>query len=57
MILVPNLYTLFMYYTFKTFKFDISCIVHNLGILGVAQKIQVIGSMQVDELFTVGSWT
>ena len=55
MILVPNLYTLFMYYTFKTFKFDISCIVHNLGILGVAQKIQVIGSMQVDELFTVGS--
>ena len=29
----------------------ISYIVHNLNALGVAQKIQVMGSLQVDDLF------
>ena len=32
-------------------------IVHDLGVLGVVQKIQVINSLQVDNLFIVGSWT
>ena len=28
----------------------------DFGALGVAQKIQVIGSLQDDELFTISSW-
>ena len=31
----------------------ITYIVHDLGALGVVQKIQVIGSLQSDELFIV----
>ena len=31
-------------------------IVCDLGALGVAQKIQVIGSLQLDDLFIVGLW-
>ena len=38
-----------------TFSPCISCIIHDLGALRVAQKIQVIGFLQVDDLFTVGS--
>ena len=34
----------------------IFCIVRDLGALGVAQKIWVIGSLQIDDLFTIGSW-
>ena len=33
------------------------CIIHELGVLGIAQKIQVMGSLQVDELFITSSWT
>ena len=33
------------------------CIVHDLDALGVVQKIQVMGFLQVDDLFTTDSWT
>ena len=33
------------------------CIVHDLDVSGVVQKIQVIGLLQVDDLFTTDSWT
>ena len=44
-----------MHYIIKAFRFDISCIAYNLAALGVAQMIQVIGSLEIDELFTTGS--
>ena len=31
-----------MHYPIKAFKFDIFCIAHDLGVLGVVQKIEVI---------------
>ena len=34
----------------------IFCIIRDLGTLGVAQKIQVMGSLQIDDLFIVDSW-
>ena len=34
-----------------------SYIVHDLGVLEVEWKIQVISSLQVDDLFMVGLWT
>ena len=52
----PILSILSIHYTFSTFKLDISYIVYNLGVLGVTQKIQVIGSLKVDELFTTSLW-
>ena len=33
----------------------IFCIVRDLGVVGVAWKIQVIGSLQMDDFFTTGS--
>ena len=35
---------------------NISCIVYDLGALKVARKIQVMGSLQVDDLFTTDLW-
>ena len=32
----------------------IFCIVLDLGTLGVAQKIYVMGSLQINDLFTIG---
>ena len=34
----------------------IFCIVHGLGTLKVARKIQVTGSLKVDDLFIANSW-
>ena len=34
----------------------ISCIVRDLGALGVAQKILVVGSLQINDMFTTISW-
>ena len=36
---------------------NISCIVSDMGALGVARNIQIIGSLQVDDLFTTDSRT
>ena len=44
-----------MHYALCAFSPCIYCIIHDLGALRVAQKIQVIGFLQVDDLFTVGS--
>ena len=35
----------------------ISCIVRDLNALRVTQKIQVMGSLQEDDLFTTNSWS
>ena len=42
-----------MRYTLLAFWPNISYIIHDLGALGFAQKIQVIDSLQVDALFIV----
>ena len=34
-----------------------SYIIHDLGALGVTQKIQVMGSLQVNNLFIINLWT
>ena len=34
----------------------ITCIVHDLCALGVVQEIQVMGSLQSNELPTIGLW-
>ena len=34
----------------------IFCIVHDLGAIGVAWKIQVMDSLQIDDLFMIDSW-
>ena len=34
----------------------ITCIVNDLGTLKIAQRIQIMGSLQDDKLFIVGSW-
>ena len=36
---------------------NISYIVHDLRILGVIRKIQIMDSLQVDDLFRVDLWT
>ena len=41
-----------MYYNLWSFLLGISYIVHELGALGVAWKVQVTGSLQVDDSFT-----
>ena len=44
-----------MHYTLWAFSHNISCIVHDLGVLRVIQKIQVMDSLQVHNLFTTNS--
>ena len=34
----------------------IFCVVRELGTLGVAQQIYVMGSLHMDDLFTTSSW-
>ena len=42
----------FHWFEYSTHVFDI---VHDLSALGVAHKIQVLGFLYVDKLFTIGS--
>ena len=39
----------------STFVFTF-CIACDLGVLRVARKIQDMGSLQMDDMFTVGLW-
>ena len=45
-----------VYWHWFNHSVHISYIVHDLGSLGVTQKIQVMGSLLVDKLSTIGSW-
>ena len=44
-----------MHYALLVYWPNISCIVHDLGSLEVLRKIQVMSSLQIDDLFTTGS--
>ena len=35
---------------------NIFCIVRDFSALGITRKIQITGSLQVDDLFTIDSW-
>ena len=37
--------------------FFLVVLIHDLRALGVIQKIQIMGSLEVDDLFKIGSWT
>ena len=41
-----------MHYTY--FLLNISCIIYNLNALRIAWKIQVMGSLQINDLFITG---
>ena len=34
----------------------VSCIIHDLGILGVTRNIQAMGSLEINDLFTSSLW-
>ena len=42
-----------MHHILLSIQVCIFCLVHDLGALGVVQKIQIMTSLQVNELFTV----
>ena len=44
-----------MHYIYRAFWPNISCIVHGLAVLGIAREIQVLGFLQVIDLFTIAS--
>ena len=46
-----------MHCTLWEFSSNIFYIEQDLGAFGVLRKIQALGSLQVDDLFTVSSWT
>ena len=52
MILFIILFTLILY---LSIHIHITCIIHDLGLLRVTQKIQVMGSLQSDKWFTINS--
>ena len=51
------IYPYSIYCTLWVFPPSISYIVHDLVTLRVAQKIWVMGPLQVDDLFAIDSWT
>ena len=53
MISLTILFTLIGYYL--SIHAPITCIIYDLTVLGLVQKIQVMGSLQDDKLFTVNS--
>ena len=54
-ILLIFYHTCIIYLIYMNIHAYISCIAHNLSTIGIAWKIQVMGSLQGAKLFTMGS--